>query len=207
VPGGSDCSAAGDYSFAAGRHANATQDGAFVWADSTDADLTSTETNTFVVRASGGIWFGTTSSPSTPSGRFINTSTGGYLSTGGVWTDVSDRNAKEHFTPVDSKKVLEQVAALPITRWNYKAEQASVQHIGPVAQDFHAAFDVGQDDRHLSALDGNGVALAAIQGLNQKLTQELKRRDAENAELKTQNQSLEKRLEALERVILGRKPN
>jgi hypothetical protein len=83
---------------------------------------------------------------------------------------VSDRNAKENFTPVDPEKVLEQVVAMPVTRWNYKAEDKSVQHIGPVAQDFHAAFVVGQDDRHLSALDANGVALAAIQGLNQKLS-------------------------------------
>jgi len=65
---------------------------------------------------------------------------------------------------------------------------------------------IGQDDRHLSALDGNGVALAAIQGLNQKLTEELKRRDAENAELKRKNDSLEQRLEALEKVIGYQRP-
>ena len=60
---------------------------------------------------------------------------------------------------------------------------------------FHAAFSVGQDDKHISMVDADGVALAAIQGLNQKVEQlsaELKRRDAENANLKQHLEALEK---------------
>jgi cell division protein FtsB len=69
-----------------------------------------------------------------------------------------------------------------------------------MAQDFHAAFGLnGADDKHIATVDEEGVALAAIQGLNQKLTEELKRRDAENAELKA-------RLEKLEAIIRDRKP-
>ena len=70
----------------------------------------------------------------------------------------------------------------------------------PMAQDFHAAFDTGTDDKHIATVDADGVALAAIQELNQKLTDELKRRDAENTELKL-------RFEALERIILNQKSN
>lgn len=55
VPGGESNTAAGDYSFAAGRQAKANHLGAFVWGDSTGADVTSTAVNHFVIRANGGI--------------------------------------------------------------------------------------------------------------------------------------------------------
>jgi trimeric autotransporter adhesin len=85
------------------------------------------------------------------------------------------------------------VAALPITTWNFKAEPG-VKHLGPVAQDFRAAFAVGMDDKHIATVDAEGVALAAIQGLNQALEEQR----AENAELK-------RRLDALEKLVLNQK--
>jgi hypothetical protein len=109
---------------------------------------------------------------------------GNIVATGTV-TGSSDRNVKENFAPVDPQEVLEQVSAMPIQRWNYIGEE--VPHIGPVAQDFHGAFQVGMDDKHISMVDADGVALAAIQGLNQKL-------ERENAELKA-------RLERLEQLL------
>ena len=75
----------------------------------------------------------------------------------------SDRNAKEHFEAIDSQAVLAAVARLPIERWSYKGEP--VRHLGPMAQDFAAAFGLGADDRHIFTLDAAGVALAAIQRL------------------------------------------
>jgi hypothetical protein len=114
----------------------------------------------------------------------------------------SDRNAKEHFQPVDNQAVLAKVAALPLTEWNYKTDKAGVQHIGPMAQDFHAAFQLdGADDKHISVVDEGGVALAAIQGLNQKLQDELNREDAENAKLKQQNDLLAERLNQVEAIV------
>jgi hypothetical protein len=101
----------------------------------------------------------------------------------------SDRNLKENFAPVSPRAVLEKVAALPISRWNFKGD-AATPHIGPMAQDFHAAFGTGTDERHIATVDADGVALAAIQGLNQKLEETR----AENAELKA-------RLDALEKII------
>ena len=93
----------------------------------------------------------------------------------------SDRNAKENFASVNSEDVLQKVAALPISEWNYKTDQSGVAHVGPTAQDFHAAFGLnGADDKHISVVDEGGVALAAIQGLNQKLQQ----KDAEIRELR-----------------------
>jgi hypothetical protein len=76
----------------------------------------------------------------------------------------SDRSLKEGFAPVDPREVLAAVATLPIERWSYKGETA--RHVGPMAQDFAAAFGLGQDDRHIFPLDAAGIALAAIQGLH-----------------------------------------
>ena len=101
-------------------------------------------------------------------------------------TQTSDRNAKENFRSVSAGEILAKVAALPISEWNYK-QDTSAAHIGPMAQDFYAAFAVGPDDKHITTVDESGVALAAIQGLNEKL-------EKENAELKA-------RLEKLEQVI------
>lgn len=103
---------------------------------------------------------------------------GGNVLIAGVLSQNSDRNVKKAFTPVDPRTVLAKVAALPITEWGYINAAAGTRHIGPMAQDFHAAFDLnGDDDQHITTVDEGGVALAAIQGLNEKL-------ENENAELK-----------------------
>jgi hypothetical protein len=81
----------------------------------------------------------------------------------------SDRNLKQGFDPVDPAEVLERLAAIPVTRWSYRGDADGTPHIGPVAQDFHAAFGVGADDRHISTTDADGVAFAAIQALYQQL--------------------------------------
>ena len=83
---------------------------------------------------------------------------------------VSDRNAKKNFQSVDTMAVLEKLAAIPIERWNYQWEKdGDVPHLGPMAQDFKGAFYPGRDDKTISMLEFDGVALAALQGLNQKL--------------------------------------
>jgi hypothetical protein len=117
---------------------------------------------------------------------------------GTTWQNGSDRHAKDDFGAVDPRAVLDQVAALPITQWRYKTDASGLRHLGPMAQDFHAAFGLnGADDQHIATVDEGGVALAAIQGLNQKLTEELKRRDAENAELKQELDHLKRLVDSL----------
>ena len=107
----------------------------------------------------------------------------------------SDRNAKENFKPVNPREILARVAALPVTEWQYKNH--AERHIGPVAQDFHAAFGTGHDERHIATVDADGVALAAIQGLH-ALVQE---RDADVSRLRAANESLSQRLEAIEQLL------
>src|SRR5262249_24913712 len=112
---------------------------------------------------------------------------------GSSWVNASDRNLKQDFAAVDPVDVLAKVAALPVQSWDYKA-QPGEKHIGPVAQDFHAAFGLnGEDDRHIATVDESSVALAAIQGLNQKLEQQ----QAENAELKRRLAELTAQVEKL----------
>ncbi|MBV9387445.1 MAG: tail fiber domain-containing protein [Chroococcidiopsidaceae cyanobacterium CP_BM_ER_R8_30] len=88
-----------------------------------------------------------------------------YYNGGSNWTCSSDRNLKENFIPVDVKNILQQVNQLPITRWNMKGGKITAKHIGPMAQDFHALFAVGEDDKLINTGDVQGVTLAAIQGL------------------------------------------
>jgi hypothetical protein len=95
----------------------------------------------------------------------------------------SDRNAKENIQPVDSREILDKVAAMPVSRWNYKRTDHTA-HIGPMAQDFYAAFATGPDDKHIGVIDEGGVALAAIKGLNEKLEQQNQEQNAEIRELK-----------------------
>ncbi len=167
VPGGYLNTALGDYSFAAGTRATANHQGAFVWGDNSSLfTVGSTATNQFIVRAAGGIWLGTTSSPSlTIASDFLNTSTGAHLTIGGIWTNNSDRAAKENFHEIDKREILSRLVEMPISSWNYRAEGCDVEHLGPTAQDFSAAFGLGGDDRSITTLDADGVALAAIQAL------------------------------------------
>ncbi|MCI0536554.1 MAG: hypothetical protein L0Z50_15145, partial [Verrucomicrobiales bacterium] len=95
----------------------------------------------------------------------------------------SDRNRKTGFASVEPRAVLEKVSALPLTTWCY-TNALGIPHLGPVAQDFHAAFGLGADDKHIDAVDADGVALAAIQGLNHKLEQERASREREVGELR-----------------------
>jgi hypothetical protein len=116
----------------------------------------------------------------------------------------SDRNLQENFKPVDNQAVLAKVASLPVTEWNYITDSSGVRHIGPMAQDFQDAFKLSADDKHISVVDEGGVALAAIQGLNEKLNekdaeiQKLKEKAAKVDSLQEQNDSLAARLNELE---------
>lgn len=110
----------------------------------------------------------------------------GTVRVNGTTVHSSDRNRKEAFEVIDPRAVLESVADMPITRWRYRDQNAP--HMGPVAQDFYAAFGLGEDEVSIASVDADGVALAAIQGLYELVQ-----------ELRDQNQALQARVEELER--------
>lgn len=186
-------SVAGGYSAHTPWHAS----GSFIWADSQSDPISVEQANQFVIRASGGIWLGTSSSPHVAPDEFLSTSTGAALTSGGVWSNASDRNAKTDFEPVDSGQVLAGVLALPITTWRYRAEAEDVRHLGPMAQDFHAAFGLGGSQRSIATVDADGVALAAIQGLHALIEEQ---RQA-LLQLQHENDSLRQRLQRVEQVL------
>jgi trimeric autotransporter adhesin len=188
IPGGHRNQAVGRFSFAAGHQARALHDGSLVWADATDQPVASTETNQITFRASGGVRIFSDS----------NLTTGVELEAGsGTWTTLSDRNTKTNFEPVDPTAVLNQVTQLPVHYWNYRAQDPATRHLGPVAQDFHSAFGLGNNPRRIATVDADGVALAAIQGLNLKLETELEARDRELKQLRQEMATLTARFEQL----------
>jgi len=130
--------------------------------------------------------FGTCSPCSSGAVITVNAGSGVYMDNGGNWHPCSDRNQKRNFTAIDNMEVLNKVAAMPVTQWNYKWDAPSVKHIGPMAQDFYKAFKLDDDSLHILAIDEAGVAFAAIQALNQKLEAEKAALQAENATLKQQ---------------------
>jgi hypothetical protein len=110
---------------------------------------------------------------------------------------ISDRNLKRAITPADTRTVLEAVRRLPISSWRYRDEPERVRHIGPMAQDFRAAFGLGDDDRSYHAVDAHGVSLAAIQALSRLLEADERRIRS----LQQKNRALERRLRALESQV------
>jgi hypothetical protein len=178
---GLNVKAIGSSSVGLGSNVNASHYGSFVFGDgSTATPATSSAENEVTFRAAGGMRVWTNS----------NMSLGVQVAPGGgSWSSASDREMKDNITPVDGREILEKVADLQIARWNYKAQDPDVRHIGPMSQDFMAAFGVGESDKHITAVDADGVALVAIQGLYQLL----KEKDAELAELRARLAVLEAR--------------
>lgn len=107
------------------------------------------------------------------------------LSNGGTWTNASSRSYKENFTAVNGLDVLRRLVALPIMTWDYIGSGEGL-HMGPVAEDFKASFGLAGDGKSISTVDADGIALAAIQGLNAKL-------ESENAALRARLDALEAR--------------
>ncbi len=202
VGGGAENSASGDSSFAAGRRAKADHNGAFVWGDSTNADVSSSAANQFTARISGGARFYSDSGLTTG----VNLVAGG-----GSWTSISDKNLKENFAEIDKEALLERLSAIPVTSWNYKSQDPSIRHIGPMGQDFAAAFGVGDEPPSINTIDADGVALAAIQGIYEivqekdceigELIERDRRKDHRVGELEARNARLEARIARLEALL------
>ena len=170
IPGGVG-NLAGAEAFAAGTGAQAGNQGSFVWADFSGSNLPSTNNNSVTMRGAGGFRFF-----SNPAGTL-----GVYLApNGSSWSVISDRNAKKNIQALNYEMILDKLSQVPVEQWNYKAEKDSdTPNFGPMAQDFKHAFYPGRDDKSISTLEFDGVEMAAIQGLNQKLQQ----KDAEIQQL------------------------
>jgi hypothetical protein len=76
---------------------------------------------------------------------------------------------------------------MPVSTWSYRSDDPTVRHLGPMAQDFHSAFGLGDTDRAYDSIDAHGVALAAIKALYERSRDQdarIERLERENAELR-----------------------
>jgi trimeric autotransporter adhesin len=171
------------------RVSTGTHQGSFIWGDASGTTVhESTAHNQFMVRAAGGVRLRTSAS----------LSTGCDLPAGsGVFSCTSDRNQKEDFHRIDAETVLAKVARMPVQSWRYKDEAPGVRHLGPVAQDFRAAFGLGTDDTSIGLLDLDGVNMVAIQALERR-TQELSAKSAEVDALRAELADMKRTLARLE---------
>jgi hypothetical protein len=187
VPGGYGNQAGGDHSFAGGYKATSNGKRSFTWCGAIDNDgCINSNDYMFGVVAMGGVVF------------YSGEESGVVLPPGSSsWGIRSDRNIKENFVEANKRDILDRLVRVPISSWNFKAQNPSIRHIGPMAQDFYAEFGVGEDNLHIATVDADGVALAAIQGLY-KLVQEqraeidrlVQAKREEIRELKRENQAL-----------------
>lgn len=218
VPGGYRNWAPAGYSFAAGRQAKAVHEGSALFALGNTADFTSFANHRFQIYGAGG--FSVDYGGQRPDGggnrwvylgdaiggQTIATWTGGFLSDGGTWVNSSDRARKTNFADIEPRDVLSRVTQLSIQTWNYTNESADVRHLGPMAQQFRELFQLGSDDKHISTIDESGVALSAIQGLNQvvnNLQQQLERRNDRIAALEHEVRVLTDRVLGQQRLVDG----
>jgi hypothetical protein len=200
VAGGRDNATNAPYSFAAGRMVdiNSNDAGSILFADSIPLPFYSDTSNEFAVRCTGGARFVT--------GIDIlgHPNAGACLAAGsGSWASCSDRNLKINIVPIDGEDILARLADLDISSWSYRAEGSEVRHIGPMAQDFLAAFGVGSDERYITAVDADGVALAALQALHRETRAALARKDHEISDLRKDIGSLKDMLTKLQRALDG----
>lgn len=190
---GAYSTATGNYSVALGHHADASPLGAFVFADSTNQTVSATANNQFLARASGGVRFYTNAA----------LSAGVTLAPGGSsWQMVSDRNMKTAFATLDGEDILAKLATVEVSSWVYKEEVAKPRHIGPMAQDFYAAFGLGTSDTSVNSLDLDGVNMAAVQALELR-TRELAQTTKKVADLEAEVTSLRDDLERLEKLVIA----
>ncbi|MGD8633946.1 MAG: hypothetical protein PVF85_10275 [Anaerolineales bacterium] len=195
ILGGHQNSASGDYSVALGGLANraagdfsivlghgsqaaAQHPGAFLYADSLELPFHSQNANEFAVRATGGF-------------RLVSAidrqgaaAAGVVLPAGsGSWEILSSRSAKNELEPVQTDEILSALLNLPLYTWSYRADPQNAVHIGPTAEDFHANFHFGAGTTTIASVDADGVALAAIQALGQRVL-------TQDAQLSAQEQRL-----------------
>jgi hypothetical protein len=196
-------------------HTNARQ-GSFVFADRSTQDTLRAATNHSASwRVSGGFRIytasdlttgvifqaATTNSPWTSCGTVtwvIYSSTCAYLSSGGAWTNNSDVTHKHLFEDVAGEDVLARLRAVPIRSWTYRAEDASVRHLGPTAQDFHQAFGLGgSDDRHIATIDADGVALAGVKALDARSLQQARTLEEQGRTITRQQQQIDRQAQQI----------
>jgi hypothetical protein len=141
-------------------------------------------TSAIFIDANGDIGIGTSS----PEAK-LEVHDGAVIVNGGFQAG-SARAIKKQFEPVDRPALLESLAVMPIESWAYRQSDDQSRHLGPMAEDFFAAFGLGSSDQRIDLVDSTGVSLAALQGVLEMLAE----RDRELARLKARLATVERAL-------------
>jgi trimeric autotransporter adhesin len=184
-----------NYSVAIGHRASTNgRTGAFVISDASTTDSTrASANNQFRSRFAGGYRLYTNSSQS------IGVS---LAASGNAWASISDRNRKENIVWLDGEDVLRRLRDVPVAAWNLIDSESDARNVGPMAQDWHAAFALNSDSLTINQADFDGVNLAAIRGLDERTERQgerIRALEAENAALRARLERLEALLGATER--------
>lgn len=165
---GTQAYATGIYSIAIGSGANTNgRDGSMVVGDDTYFQTAyAAADNQLTMRFSGGFRFWS-SYPDSVAGVYMRHGQSG-------WSNYCDRNKKENFEPIDGEWLLSKIRNIPITKWSYKKTDPFEKYIGPMAQDFYAAFQLnGTDSLGINSISIDGVNMAGVIAL-EKRTSEIK---------------------------------
>ena len=98
---------------------------------------------------------------------------------------------------MDGEDVLRRLRTVPVTSWNYLTQEDEVRHAGPVAQDFHAAFGLGESDLLINTIDIDGINMAAAKALDARTALQRER----IAELEAEVETLTERVARLEKLL------
>ena len=124
--------ASGNASFAIGSYVNTNNfDGSFILGDISGSSKPTNNTahNQMMMRFSGGYVLYTNT----------NATLGVRLASGGnSWLTVSDSTKKENF--LTAPDFLQKISQMKLGSWNYKAQDKTLRHYGPMAQEFYAQF-------------------------------------------------------------------
>jgi hypothetical protein len=122
---------------------------------------------------------------------------GGGVTVSGMLTQGSSRAIKHAFESVGPESVLDTLSSLPVSRWQYRSDETGAQHIGPMAEEFHRAFGLGSDDKHIAPADLAGVAVVSVQALRQRVVKQA----AEIERLRSHGDDMAERLTRLEALL------
>ena len=190
-----------DYAVALGyRASNNTHTGTMVMGDESTTDSVRNQAdNEFRIRYNGGIRL-----------RVSTAANGNTPGAGGnvgcdltvavpSWTCASSRTLKEGFVAVDGEDVLQRIRGIPITTWSMIGG-GGVRHLGPVAEDFYRAFQLGIGETTIGLGDIDGVNLAGVKALEARtrvLQQQLDAKNAEVTQLRSELDALRNQVQAL----------
>jgi hypothetical protein len=177
-----------------GLSTNGTEGSVLIGDHTPFARVYSSNNNQITMRFTGGYRFWT---------HAIDSICGVYMRGGtSGWTNYCNRNIKENFEKINLEELLTRIKNIPVTKWNYKSGDPTIKYIGPVAQDFYAAFQLGgTDSLGINSINIDGVNMAGVQALINR-TDELKSNQVKLSEDMEILKEAFKKIEELQKLII-----